>query len=520
MRQSSAKPLLSILIPHHGRSIDDLSKLLSGLDRKMQKGLRIEIIVCLNKNFDLGVIENFDIVKIHMGSINSTAGEKRNLLLDNAKGKFIWFLDADDVLYTDTLERLCSILEESRSDLVLTNFTTVNFLKEIVDVSRLPVGIDKTKQYSFLTLCQEQPKSGVQYLEKIMPWANAVYRQIISRAFLDQHKINFSSRLIGEDHEFSLDVLSANPNIGFFASITYQHILHPSSISNSHSKFLLNELVVSLNQIKQKISRLPESAFKSALDNYYLSIMHIAPYIKLHTFTLETFKMLGTKRGAQIVHFKVYGKLKYEIKKIAKILRMHYYTRLFAKFRNLLQRFLHSSPPHVGAQLSGYHPLGSGAASQRIITGDNVFCDMNISFETGLGFLRIGENSSIGSGTIIISQEAGIRIGKNCLISWNVLITDSDTHLTNPTRISDARDWNIGIRTGRRGEYKEWAGVKSSPVIIGDNVWIGYGAVILPGVQIGDNAIIGASSVVTRDVPAGATVAGNPSRLISEGKRA
>ncbi|MFO1134434.1 MAG: sugar O-acetyltransferase [Rhodoblastus sp.] len=52
------------------------------------------------------------------------------------------------------------------------------------------------------------------------------------------------------------------------------------------------------------------------------------------------------------------------------------------------------------------------------------------------------------------------------------------------------------------------------PVKIGANVWIGGGAVILPGVTVGDDAIIGAGSVVTRDVPAAATVAGNPARRI------
>ncbi len=48
---------------------------------------------------------------------------------------------------------------------------------------------------------------------------------------------------------------------------------------------------------------------------------------------------------------------------------------------------------------------------------------------------------------------------------------------------------------------------------IGANVWIGGGAIILPGVTIGDDAIVGAGSVVTRDVAAGATVVGNPARM-------
>jgi maltose O-acetyltransferase len=52
------------------------------------------------------------------------------------------------------------------------------------------------------------------------------------------------------------------------------------------------------------------------------------------------------------------------------------------------------------------------------------------------------------------------------------------------------------------------------PVRIGSNVWIGGGAILLPGVSVGDDALIGAGSVVTRDVPAGATVVGNPARII------
>jgi maltose O-acetyltransferase len=51
------------------------------------------------------------------------------------------------------------------------------------------------------------------------------------------------------------------------------------------------------------------------------------------------------------------------------------------------------------------------------------------------------------------------------------------------------------------------------PIRIGHNVWIGGGAIVLPGVTIGDDAVIGAGSVVTRDVPAGVVVVGNPARV-------
>jgi maltose O-acetyltransferase len=51
------------------------------------------------------------------------------------------------------------------------------------------------------------------------------------------------------------------------------------------------------------------------------------------------------------------------------------------------------------------------------------------------------------------------------------------------------------------------------PVTIGRNVWIGGGAIILPGVTVGNDAVIGAGAVVTRDVPEGATAVGNPARV-------
>ena len=56
--------------------------------------------------------------------------------------------------------------------------------------------------------------------------------------------------------------------------------------------------------------------------------------------------------------------------------------------------------------------------------------------------------------------------------------------------------------------------IKSRPIAIGSNVWIGANAVILPGITIGDNVIIGAGSIVTKSIPANSIAVGNPCRVI------
>jgi maltose O-acetyltransferase len=109
-----------------------------------------------------------------------------------------------------------------------------------------------------------------------------------------------------------------------------------------------------------------------------------------------------------------------------------------------------------------------------------------------------GYNISVGRNTFmnfncVILDVVQVRIGDDCQIGPNVQIYTADHPLDPEVRRS-------GLESGR-------------PVTIGNNVWIGGAAIILPGVTIGDNAVVGAGSVVTRDVPAGATVVGNPARV-------
>jgi maltose O-acetyltransferase len=107
-----------------------------------------------------------------------------------------------------------------------------------------------------------------------------------------------------------------------------------------------------------------------------------------------------------------------------------------------------------------------------------------------------------------ISLGAGVFLNFNCVILDVVAVSIGERTQIGPgvqiLAADHPRDFKIrgaGLEFGR-------------PIRIGSNVWIGGGALILPGVSIGDNAIIGAGSVVIRDVPSGATAVGNPARLL------
>lgn len=106
------------------------------------------------------------------------------------------------------------------------------------------------------------------------------------------------------------------------------------------------------------------------------------------------------------------------------------------------------------------------------------------------------------SPTVHWDRLGGITVGDRCVISAHVVLL---THDFSMDRIAERR-------LGQRSDEL----VRSAPIEIGDQAFIGMNTMILPGVTIGPGAIVGAGSVVTKDVPADTVVAGNPAIIISD----
>lgn len=122
--------------------------------------------------------------------------------------------------------------------------------------------------------------------------------------------------------------------------------------------------------------------------------------------------------------------------------------------------------------------------------------------------VSLGDCASMTGGRLIC--DASITIGAYSLISWNVVIMDTYRLPLDPL----ARRRVLETIARRPERVIAHADMPARPVSIGENVWIGFDACVLPGVTIGQGAIVGAKSVVFDDVEPFTVVAGNPARML------
>ena len=105
---------------------------------------------------------------------------------------------------------------------------------------------------------------------------------------------------------------------------------------------------------------------------------------------------------------------------------------------------------------------------------------------------------------VSITAYKKVIIGENCQIASNTFIADTDFHPISPIeRLKQVK-----------GEKYSFDSVNKKGIVIGDNVWICWGAIILKGTKIGNNSIVGAGSVVKGNFPENVVIAGNPARIV------
>ena len=138
--------------------------------------------------------------------------------------------------------------------------------------------------------------------------------------------------------------------------------------------------------------------------------------------------------------------------------------------------------------------------------GDRSGAYLLSSFVAGpAGRIVIGESAVINGACIVCENR--VEIGAHALIGWGTFVTDSwpDSSVELEDRrtavLKASRDRKIPLTRGQ-------------PVVIGDNAWIGFDCVVMPGVTIGRGAVVGSKTVIRADVPPYAVVVGDPQRIV------
>ena len=136
-----------------------------------------------------------------------------------------------------------------------------------------------------------------------------------------------------------------------------------------------------------------------------------------------------------------------------------------------------------------------------------------------------GENLWI-TAPFYVDYGNNIYFGNNCEVNMNctflddnkIIIGDNALIAPNVQIYTAFHPLNIKQRFGEPKEDGtfEFCKTLTAPVVVGNNVWIGGGAIIMPGVKIGDNVVIGAGSVVTKDIPSNKIAYGNPCKVIKD----
>lgn len=177
---------------------------------------------------------------------------------------------------------------------------------------------------------------------------------------------------------------------------------------------------------------------------------------------------------------------------LAEVADGRWYSCMTPELEALQENARHACWRHSTMDPALRGPCAPELAAILAALGDGVIIETPFHVSYGRN-LALGDGVYVNSGCVILDS-APVRIGHRTMLGPGVHIYCAD----------HAR----GLDERRRGLER------ALPVNIGDDVWIGGGAIVLPGITIGDGAVVGAGAIVTRNVSSGACVVGNPARPI------
>lgn len=193
---------------------------------------------------------------------------------------------------------------------------------------------------------------------------------------------------------------------------------------------------------------------------------------------------------------------------IGKVLHLLY--RLKHKAESILNTYMFQSFVLAGNNvkfLSTSKVFNINGNRDSIIIGENtVIRGELLTFKHG-GTIEIGKFCYIGENTRIWSA-AKVTIGDRVLISHNVNIHDNNAHPLNTSQRHE--QFKLISLVGHPKDFF----LNEKPIVIEDDVWIGFNSTIIKGITIGTGSIVAANSVVIQNVPPNVTVAGNPAKII------